>query len=254
MLKRRSSTNNLQLLSCTRTRILFKIGPNPTYFLSHFRFYVVIELPIMGNNLVDLFPPQIGKEPDQSGLEVPFQDEYWPPSMDSSVSAPNQRSPLQLLSDLIVVCAALGCIVVVAYYLREHDERCAGCPHCFPYSWSQPVTATEETKDSTDSTQHHLLTLKRPGIDVDCLERDTDSGSQTPQTEAHTKRVKKMIPIRQRQDPPFDSETKDLFGTSPSPRHFLLDQSGLGNVGLSSPTSIAGNKGYGSLEGPDGDF
>jgi len=70
--------------------------------------------------------------------------------------------------------------------------------------------------------------------------------------------------IQQRTHVPFGSESKDLFGTSPSPRHYLLEQGtqgGLcsgGNAGSSIITlssSAAGAKGkkqqsstYGSLD------
>jgi len=207
---------------------------------------------------VDFMLSEIGNNEYNRTIEVedPPMNEYWPPKIDETVpAAPQYNSQLRFLSDLVFICAALGCIVVVAYYLRQHDVRCAGCPDCFPWSRGRCFTAPiEESSHPADSTQHHLLTLKRPGIDVDCLECDTDSGAQTPvltpllQSEM---KAKKMIPIRQRAAPPYGSETKDLFGTSPSPRHYLLEQGGLACSASGARRSGAKARtgsGYGSVQ------
>jgi len=102
----------------------------------------------------------------------------------------------------------------------------------------------------SDPARRQLLTLKRPGIDVECLELETDSGSQTPfsppgqgQGQGQGRRggrrggsgiCKTIIAIQHEQACALsdcESESKDLFGTSPSPRNYLLEQAARGWLG-----------------------
>lgn len=123
------------------------------------------------------------------------------------------------------------------------------------------AAAGEEEKEAAsgqpfDPARRQLLTLKRPGIDVECLEFETDSGSQTPfsplgQGQGQGRRgdrrdrsgiCKTIIAIQhERARALSDCESKDLFGTSPSPRHYLLEQAargGLGNAQGNTGSSI----------------